>query len=336
MNEYRRKNCRFPVIDAAVAPATAWRSRTRAWWAAGVDPNRNYGAFWGGNGSSDTYVDAGLPRPRPVLGAGVAEHPRARLEPPGHDADHEPHVLGPRAAPARRRRAGHDASTSRSTRRSATRWRPRTATRASTATSCTTRPARPRTGRYNATGGPRLHVRDRPPRLPPAVRGDRAGVERAPPTTPPAEATAPRTTWRRRTRPTRASTRCSPARRRPGRCCGCTKTFETADLAGGQTFHGHAQQQHHGARLERQLRVAREPVHAPARSRSRADGRPRVTRARRSSSSRDGGTTAVRELRHASAGLLRGPPRSRSRAAPASTTRRPPSGSSSRRRATTT
>ena len=41
-----------------------------------------------------------LPRRRPVLRAGVPERARARLEPPGDDADHQPHVLRPRAAPA--------------------------------------------------------------------------------------------------------------------------------------------------------------------------------------------------------------------------------------------
>ena len=41
----------------------------------GVDPNRNYGGFWGGPGADSNPLDADLPRPRPVLRARVAQHP---------------------------------------------------------------------------------------------------------------------------------------------------------------------------------------------------------------------------------------------------------------------
>jgi hypothetical protein len=46
-NEYRRKNCRFPAGDggSCLQPAFGLAS-------AGVDPNRNYGGFWGGPGAS--------------------------------------------------------------------------------------------------------------------------------------------------------------------------------------------------------------------------------------------------------------------------------------------
>ncbi|MGH2762575.1 MAG: M14 family metallopeptidase [Thermoleophilaceae bacterium] len=46
-NEYRRKNCRFVEGDggSCLQPSTGIVG-------AGVDPNRNYGAFWGGPGSS--------------------------------------------------------------------------------------------------------------------------------------------------------------------------------------------------------------------------------------------------------------------------------------------
>jgi hypothetical protein len=47
-NEYRRKNCRFAddsVGGSCVQPAAGLRS-------IGVDPNRNYGGFWGGPGAS--------------------------------------------------------------------------------------------------------------------------------------------------------------------------------------------------------------------------------------------------------------------------------------------
>ncbi len=66
--------------------------------------------------------------------------------PPGHHADHQPHLLQPRScarrasAPRARRR------TRPSTRRWATRWPATTATPARRATSCTTPPAAPRTG----------------------------------------------------------------------------------------------------------------------------------------------------------------------------------------------
>ena len=44
---------------------------------AGVDPNRNYGGFWGGPGAERRSPGRGLPRPRPVLRARDAEHPRS-------------------------------------------------------------------------------------------------------------------------------------------------------------------------------------------------------------------------------------------------------------------
>ncbi len=47
-----------------------------------------------------------LPRQRAVLGARGAERAPDRLQPPGHDADHQPHLLQPRAAPAGRCRRG--------------------------------------------------------------------------------------------------------------------------------------------------------------------------------------------------------------------------------------
>jgi Zinc carboxypeptidase len=46
-NEYRRKNCAFPVGEggSCMQPTTGFAGL-------GTDPNRNYGAFWGGPGSS--------------------------------------------------------------------------------------------------------------------------------------------------------------------------------------------------------------------------------------------------------------------------------------------
>jgi hypothetical protein len=51
-NEYRRKNCRFPAGEggSCLQPAFGIAS-------GGVDPNRNYGAFWGGPGSSASPQD---------------------------------------------------------------------------------------------------------------------------------------------------------------------------------------------------------------------------------------------------------------------------------------
>ena len=65
INEYRRKNCRFPVIDAAVAAGNCMAQPDQGVVGGGVDPNRNYGAFWGGNGSSDTYVEQDYRGPGP-------------------------------------------------------------------------------------------------------------------------------------------------------------------------------------------------------------------------------------------------------------------------------
>lgn len=59
-NEYRRKNCRFPVGEggSCLQPAFGVAS-------GGVDPNRNYGAFWGGPGASDSFQDETFRGPAP-------------------------------------------------------------------------------------------------------------------------------------------------------------------------------------------------------------------------------------------------------------------------------
>ena len=51
LNEYRRKNCAVPVLGAGNCnqPDTGL-------YGPGVDPNRNYGAFWGGPGAETTNV----------------------------------------------------------------------------------------------------------------------------------------------------------------------------------------------------------------------------------------------------------------------------------------
>ena len=61
---------------------------------------------------------------RAVLGARDPGGPGPRLHPPGDDADHQPHVLRPRPAPAGSEVPGTGRTTTRSTRRSATTWPP--------------------------------------------------------------------------------------------------------------------------------------------------------------------------------------------------------------------
>ena len=48
--EYRRKNCRFPGTDSGICPTGASPGAAET----GVDPNRNYGGYWGGPGASDS------------------------------------------------------------------------------------------------------------------------------------------------------------------------------------------------------------------------------------------------------------------------------------------
>ena len=140
--EYRRKNCRLPDDSEAGNCATSAGLAEP-----GVDPNRNYGTFWGGPGSDTNPLDPDLPRPRPVLRARVAQHQGPRVPQPGDDADHQPHDRRRWccARPASPRSATRSTRTA-ATRRSATRWRRTTATSARRASSSTTRPARPRTG----------------------------------------------------------------------------------------------------------------------------------------------------------------------------------------------
>ncbi|HYI37879.1 MAG TPA: M14 family zinc carboxypeptidase [Thermoleophilaceae bacterium] len=58
---YKRKNCRATVGSAAISCA----ARSAAGTGAGVDLNRNYGAYWGGSGSSDTPSAQGYRGPSP-------------------------------------------------------------------------------------------------------------------------------------------------------------------------------------------------------------------------------------------------------------------------------
>ena len=160
---YKRRNCRTvdgrPRRRRCAAPsrsATRASTRTATTAASGAAPAR-------ARARRTT-----LPRRRPVLRARDPEHPRPRLHAPGHDADHQPHLHRPRPAPARPRAQGPppDEAIYKAPRRSMAAQNGYTS---QSATSSTTRPARPRTG---ATTRPaaRLHVRDRHGRVPPAVR----------------------------------------------------------------------------------------------------------------------------------------------------------------------
>jgi hypothetical protein len=62
INEYRRKNCRFPAGPAA---GNCLAQPDQGVFGGGVDPNRNYGAFWGGNGSSEIPFEQDYRGPGP-------------------------------------------------------------------------------------------------------------------------------------------------------------------------------------------------------------------------------------------------------------------------------
>jgi zinc carboxypeptidase len=62
LNEYRRKNCRFPAGPAA---GNCMAGPDQGVVGPGVDPNRNYGAFWGGGGSSGDFFTQTYRGPEP-------------------------------------------------------------------------------------------------------------------------------------------------------------------------------------------------------------------------------------------------------------------------------
>jgi hypothetical protein len=62
LNEYRRKNCRFPVGPPA---GNCMAQPDQGVVGNGVDPNRNYGAFWGGGGSSGDFFTQTYRGPEP-------------------------------------------------------------------------------------------------------------------------------------------------------------------------------------------------------------------------------------------------------------------------------
>ena len=96
--EMKRKNCwPNPAETGPCNNSTAGRLL-------GVDPNRNYGAFWGGSGASvdpldDTFRGTG-PFSEPET-QNIRELQSTRGD---HQPDHQPHVLEPGAAAAGRGR----------------------------------------------------------------------------------------------------------------------------------------------------------------------------------------------------------------------------------------
>ncbi len=55
-NAYKRKNCRIEGSDST-PPGACDAAASPGGFGIGVDPNRNYGGFWGGPGASDVYAD---------------------------------------------------------------------------------------------------------------------------------------------------------------------------------------------------------------------------------------------------------------------------------------
>ena len=138
--EYRRKNCRVGDTETASCPISVGLAEN------GVDPNRNYGQFWGGPGSDTNPATQTYRGPAPFsepesrniqwlvsrnqVMTLITNHTTAGL------------VLRAPGLAA----IGDRSTRTAATRRSATRWPSTTATSARRASSSTTRPARPRTG----------------------------------------------------------------------------------------------------------------------------------------------------------------------------------------------
>ena len=105
-NAYKRKNCR--VADAAdtTPPGACDAAKSPGGYGVGIDPNRNYGGFWGGPGASDVFADP------TYRGAGPFSEPETQnirelvSGTARHHADHQPHVQQPGASPAGPARAG--------------------------------------------------------------------------------------------------------------------------------------------------------------------------------------------------------------------------------------
>ena len=56
-NAYKRKNCRVADAADSTPPGACDAAKSPGGFGVGIDPNRNYGGFWGGPGASDLFAD---------------------------------------------------------------------------------------------------------------------------------------------------------------------------------------------------------------------------------------------------------------------------------------
>ena len=101
---YKRRNCRMVQLNASESgyearPGACSETSNRTY---GVDPNRNYGGFWGGPGASPDPTSDTFWGQRPFSEPETKERAVAGLPPPGDHPDHQPHLLGPDPPPAGR------------------------------------------------------------------------------------------------------------------------------------------------------------------------------------------------------------------------------------------
>ncbi len=129
-NEYRRKNCRLPE-DAEAGDCSDITLTSLGLAENGVDPNRNYGGFWGGPGASTDPTDQTYRGPGPFSEPETRNIRTLLSKNQVTGADHQPHLLEPRPAAARHPGAGRALRRADLQGAGRLRWRPRTATRAS-------------------------------------------------------------------------------------------------------------------------------------------------------------------------------------------------------------
>ena len=91
IHEQKRKNCRIASAQIPTRADCAASANANA----GVDLNRNYGVFWGGNGASDMASSSNYRGEAPYSDP---EHHGADRREPGDRRDPQPHAR--RAAPA--------------------------------------------------------------------------------------------------------------------------------------------------------------------------------------------------------------------------------------------
>ena len=227
----------------------------------GIDLNRNYGGLLGrprarARSADDTYRGDG-----PFSEPEVAEHPRARRDPPDHEPDHQPHLLEPRPAPAGRRRLrlparraglyqalGADAG-------GPQRLREQPGYQLYDTTGATEDWSYWTAGGLGFTFeiGPTSSIRR-------TRRASSPSTSAAPPPRAPARAATARPTTRcSRPRRTRRSTPVSAARRRPARGSRLRKTFQTSTSPVWQHDLGHADRRPDPLRRTRSSTRSRRP-----------------------------------------------------------------------------